>query len=299
MSCARGSQATDPVTPTVWLVVDGSTSMNEDFASGNSRWAALRATLMGTGGVVESLQTVVRFGMVIYAGGGLDQTSCVQLVTVDPALNNLAKLSAQYPMQPLGPGTPTDKALDEVVKNLAVTNMNVLDTFTDPIYVVLATDGSPNDNCGGGGLRGNNNAAVEQNVIDITKRGAEAGMDMFVISLAGTDTRLQSHLELVAAATQSQTPPFVPSTQSDLIAAFRKIVNSATCQVSLVGSVMQGRECDGKVMLNGAPLTCNDANGWKMLDERTVQLNGTACTNFTSKQSFVEANFPCDVFTPD
>jgi hypothetical protein len=301
MSCARGTQTTDPVTPTVWLVVDGSTSMDQDFEAGRSRWDALRATLMGPGGVVESLQATVRFGMVLYAGGDDNATACTQLVTVDPALNNLAAIAAKYPAQPVAPGTPTDKALDEVVSNLAVTNMAVLDMRTDPVYVVLATDGSPNDNCGNGVLGGGrgNNAVVEQNVIDITARGTAAGMDMFVISLAGSDTRLQAHLAKVADATASRTPPFAPATQNDLIAAFRKIVGGATCQVALVGSVMQGRECDGKVLLNGTALPCNDANGWKMLDDRTVQLSGNACTNFTSKQSFVEATFPCDVFTPD
>jgi hypothetical protein len=68
-TCAQGDANTSPVTPTVWLVLDGSGSMNEDFGgNGQSRWEALRAALMDPGGVVETLQHSVRFGMVLYSG---------------------------------------------------------------------------------------------------------------------------------------------------------------------------------------------------------------------------------------
>jgi hypothetical protein len=136
-------------------------------------------------------------------------------------------------------------------------------------------------------------------VIDTTTRGTQSGMQMFVISLAGNDTQLQNHLAQVANATASKTPPFVPATQTDLVAAFRKIIGGATCVVSLSGSVMQGHECAGKVMLNSTDLKCNDPDGWKLLDPSTLQLTGGACTSFMGMQSLVTANFPCDIFTPD
>lgn len=300
-TCARGMQIADPVTPTVWLIVDGSSSMNMNFDAGRSRWQTLRSTLMDPGGVVDSLQAAVRFGMVIYSGGSSDPAECVQLVTVNPALNNLQTLSAQYPMQPLGMGTPTDKALDHVVKDLPVVNGPMLDTKSGPIYVVLATDGQPNDNCGGGGIigiGGGGGGNVEQRVIDITTNGTKMGMQMFVISLAGDDMRLQNHLSQVAAATASKTPPYVPSTQNDLIAAFRKIVGGATCQVALDGMVKPGAECTGNVRLNTTELKCNDADGWKLSDPRTVQLTGAACMSFLSSQSVIFADFPCEAFAP-
>ena len=296
-SCASGMQTTSPITPTVWLVVDGSSSMNQDF-SGSSRWLALRSTLMDPGGVVDSLQAIVRFGMVIYSGGG--GAECVQLVTVNPALNNLAMLSAMYPMEPLGMGTPTDKALDHVVNNLPVLNTGALDMNAGPVYTVLATDGSPNDMCGGGGFfPGGGGGDVEQRVIDITTEGTSNGMQMFVISLAGDDTRLQDHLNLVAAATVSKTPPFVPATKDDLIGAFQMIVGSASCLIALNGKVELGKECGGTVRLNSQALKCNDADGWMLFDLSTVQLSGTACDTFLHQQSMVLADFPCEIFSPN
>ena len=297
-SCATGMQTTTPITPTVWLVVDGSSSMDQAFDGGRSRWAALRSTLMDKGGVVDSLQSVVRFGLVIYAGG--EGADCVQLITAQPALNNLTQLSGQYPTTPVASGTPTDKALDYVVNNLPVLNTGSLDATAGPTYVVLATDGSPNDMCGGGLLGGGRgaNAEVEQRVVDVTTQGTKNGMQMFVISLAGSDTRLQSHLDQVAAATKSKTPPFAPSTQNELIAAFQKIVGGAGCMIKLDGQVAQGAECGGTVQLNSQSLKCNDVNGWKLADPRTVQLVGSACEQFIGAQSLVTASFPCDIFSP-
>jgi hypothetical protein len=297
-TCARGMRTTSPVTPTVWLVVDGSSSMNDEFELGRSRWLALRSTLVDPAGVVDSLQGVVRFGMVIYSGGNADPNQCVKLVTVQPALNNLAAITASYSTMPLGMGTPTDKALDHVVTTLPVLNQGMLDAKTGPVYVVLATDGQPND-CGGFGGGGNGGQAAEQRVLDVTARGTQMGMQMFVVSLAGMDQQLQQHLDQVGMATASKTPPYVPSTQADLVAAFRQIVNSASCQVELDGTVKQGSECSGKVTLNSVDLACNHADGWRLFDSRTVQLTGKSCDTFLGVDSMVSATFACDVFTPD
>jgi hypothetical protein len=303
--CVEGMADTSPVTPTVWLIVDGSSSMNSMFDNANDRWHALRSTLMDPGGIVDSLQAVVRFGMVIYSGGGAGGFggatggACPMLVTIQPALNNFAAIDAMYPQQPLGAGTPTDKALDNVVMNLPVLNQAMLDKRVDPIYVVLATDGAPNDLCSGGGA-GNvgqeGDPVVMQRVIDVVTRGTMMGMQMFVISLAGSDMALQTHLQNVANATSSKIPPFMPSTKADLINNFQSIVGGATCQVTLNGTVAAGQECTGKVVLNGMTLACNSDNGWRMPDDHTVQLTGTACDTLLGAQSLVSATFPCGVF---
>lgn len=258
---------------------------------------------MDPGGVVESLQAVAKFGMVIYAGNarggamGAMGNECVQLVTVQPELNNHAALLAQYPTEPIGSGTPTDKALDHVVTTLPVTNEMVgPDQMASPIYVVLATDGSPNDMCGGGGFGGFGGNPVEQRVIDVTTKGTDAGMRMFVISLAGDDMMLQSHLEQVAAATESKMPPFVPSTQQELVQTFLNIVGHASCQIDLNGKVETGKECMGEVTLNGTKLECASDNGWRLLDPDTFSLTGSACESFTKQASTVFASFPCEIF---
>jgi hypothetical protein len=227
---------------------------------------------------------------------------CIQLVTVAPELNNYDAIAAQFPQMELGGWTPTDRALEHVVQNLPVTNQPMLDEEPDPTYVILATDGAPNDRCdgdnggrGGGGL----DPEVAARVLTATETGTAMGMHMFIISLAGGDDELQQHLEEVAQRTSTMEPPFVPSTQDALVQTFQEIVGAATCQVELDGSVTAGRECSGKVTLNGFELECNAENGWRMRDARTVQLTGTMCDMFLAASSQVYAEFPCDAFSPD
>jgi hypothetical protein len=298
-TCAEGNATATPVTPVVWLVVDGSSSMNNSFEAGSTRWQTLRTTLMSPTGVVASLEHVAKFGLVIYSGGNTDPAQCVKLVIVEPALDNFAAIDAAYPADPIGMGTPTDQALDHVVTTLPVVAQQMPDKEADPVYVVLATDGQPNDNCGGMGAGTADDATVRQRVVDVVTRGTMAGMQMFVISLAGGDRDLQAHLEQVAMATASKTPPFVPATQAELITTFEAIVGGASCLIALDGTVADGKECTGTVTLNGQVLACAADDGFNLADPRTIQLTGTACTSFLGMQSMVHASFPCEAFAPD
>ncbi|MDD9938301.1 MAG: VWA domain-containing protein [Myxococcales bacterium] len=335
--CAEGMAQANPVTPTVWLVIDSSGSMDRDFG-GPTRWDALRTALVEPGGIVETLQSGVRFGMVIYNGpdngqaqcmgtpdllcgcilgfepiccepacGGTpppppDPASCANLVTIDPALDNYAAIDAAYPARQIGGWTPTDRAVDHVVTNLPVFNEQVLDTDTDPIYVILATDGAPNDNCGmqlNGQGASNFQPEVAARVLDTVNQGVSMGMKMFVISLAGDDQQLRQHLDEVALMGNTGSPAFEPTNPDDLVQTLQEILGGTTCQVELNGAVEMGRECTGEVTINGFPVECGSPDGWSMADERTVQLNGQACTDFLGAASQVIARFPCGVFVPD
>jgi hypothetical protein len=124
-------------------------------------------------------------------------------------------------------------------------------------------------------------------------------MHMFVISLAGDDPELSAHLVEVANIGSPGQKPFVPDGKDELVAALQQIIGGATCQVELNGTVATGQECSGEVQLNGTTLPCNGADGWRMANERTVQLQGTACSSFVGVASQVHAAFPCSVFRPD
>lgn len=359
-TCAKGRATTLPVTPTVWLVVDGSGSMGQDFAD-TSRWEALRTALMAPGGVVATLETAVRFGLVIYNGpddfnigggggrpgrggggsicfaperinpsclcisgfepfcceascGAPDPMSmpmpsptpadpattpdqCANVMVVNPALSNYAAINSAYPQEEVGGSTPTHRALERIVSTLPVTNSAVPDDMTGPTYVILATDGAPNDRCSGG-FGASFEPEAAKAVVDVVTGGVKMGMRMFVISLAGDDTELRTHLQEVANIGSPGQEPFEPASKDELVTSLRNIIGGATCQVALEGKVMEGAECSGQVALNGQQLTCNNANGWKLVNDHTIQLTGTACDNFLGSQSAIEATFPCNVFVP-
>ena len=302
--CATADVRAARVTPTIWLVVDGSGSMSEPFGT-SDRWTSLREALMEpTTGVVPTLQAAVIWGLVEYDGpidigaffGMPTAGACPRLVVVEPTLNNFAAMDPAYPAAPLGGSTPTHNALDAVLTRVT-TPAPSPDGIISPTYVVLATDGQPNDMCSGG-----IGADASPLVLAAAQKIADTGTKMYVISLAGGDAALQAHLEQVAMIGGTGKPPFTPMSKDDLVKTFEEIVGGAVgCQIHLNGKVTLGSECSGYVNVGGAgDLPCNDPNGWHLKDEQTVEITGTACDAFkANKEASLHASFPCDVFTPD
>jgi len=319
-SCAQGDARAARVKPTVHLVIDGSGSMNDDFG-GVSRWNALRSALMDPDGVVPTLESTVEFGMVLYdgaiAGEALEgvadlldgiipglgvvipqpgDSDCPRIVTVPPALDNFTTLDDAYPQMPLGGSTPTHAALQSAMDQAVSRVQTGPDQEGGPQYVVLATDGEPNDLCSGDLA-----LDVRPAVISAVEQGAARGVKTFVISLAGQDAALQAHLEQVAAAGNTGQAPFTPMSKNDLVDVLTQIIGGAvTCQVRLSGRVEAGSECLGSVVVNGFELPCNDPNGWKLVDASTIELTGQACSDFRgNSEAMLRATFPCGVFRPD
>lgn len=318
-TCGQGMLNNPRVTPVVWLVIDGSGSMAEPFGD-ITRWEALRTALMDpVGGVVPSLESQVKFGMVMYdgplPGGGMmtlpdggpatgapPTEECPRIATVEPALMNFAAIEAMYPTLAPGGSTPTDKALAQVQSHLPQT-LPAPDSVEDPVYVVLATDGAPNDFCsmGGGGFFGGGDPnAPANNVIAITQAIAGVGIPTYVISLAAGDAMLAAHLDQVAAAGATTLPPFTPMNKEALVQTFSDIIGPEVfCEIPVRGfGIMESVACAGTVMLNGEKLDCGD-NGWRLKNPNLIEITGTACDKFRMENNArVTANFPCEVIIP-
>lgn len=328
-SCASTTITAGRKQPIVTLVIDGSGSMCAPFG-GSTRWTTLRSALMDPDGIVTRLQSGVSFGMALYdgplefgglfggfggvmAGGGNQGNqggqnpqcalmgaqnsmgkTCPNMVSVAPALNNAAAIGAMYPMMELGGSTPTHKALKVVIDHL-LELPQAPDQNLQPQFIVLATDGQPNELCA--------NATAQDpqaEVIAEVTRAADENIKTFVISLAGDDAALMSHLVAVAEAGKTNTPPFTPMNKQDLVTSLGQIIGGAAgCEVFLNGKVAVGQECGGKVDVNGTTLKCGDANGWVLKDESTLLLQGAACSAFTNDPfSMLNADFPCGIFSP-
>jgi hypothetical protein len=150
--CQELTVETKPVTPTVLILVDNSSSMFEPRAD---LWDALFNALMVADGPVDGLQAKIRFGFASYKGiannGQPVATSetdpaCAEVAEVTYALDNYAAINDIYTM--LGtqwmPGvkweTPTGHAITRVVPGLR-------DFVADPPgpkIILLVTDGNPN-----------------------------------------------------------------------------------------------------------------------------------------------------------
>jgi hypothetical protein len=242
---------------TVAFVVDGSGSMCEVFG-GSTRWQELRSALLDPmTGLIYRLQSQARFGMTIYdgsidiglagsatggsptpacAGGGsigrAMASECMQLVEVPPGKGNADAISQMFPNRELGGSTPTDRAMNKVVDDLIALQPG-LDLTKNPQYIILATDGQPNDICVGGA--GGDGIAQQQGVLAAVDRAAASNITTFVISLAGGDAALETHLAEVALRGNPADPtahPFTPANPEELVSSLVLLLGTAlNCNV--------------------------------------------------------------------
>lgn len=98
-----------------------------------------------------------------------------------------------------------------------------------------------------------------------------------------------------------------PSDQEALIEQIRAAlagVKSCTFDLAEDGvKVDRAREDLGqraRVIVNGSPVALDPTNGWHMLTETTVQLEGTACNDWRNPtiETTISFDFPCEIFIP-
>jgi hypothetical protein len=280
------------------FLLDGSCSMSTPFPlppgemtatqcsnSESSRWGALREALVGSGGLVFGLDGFVAFGLAVF---GTAASCPIAIQGPLPAFRNAQSISAALPLGPPGQYTPAGEALAWVVDNAFVDSDP--DTALQPRTIVLVTDGQPNT-CA-------DPTTNFQPSVDAVTLAATMDISTHVLSLATSAGAFRDHLQQLAAIGSGTFHE--PSSPEELTAALQLVIASArNCLLRLNGRVTPGRECTGQVVLNGFPLACNDPDGWRLRDERTIELVGQACEAFASPSTQVTADFPCGVFTPD
>jgi hypothetical protein len=248
--------------PTIVFVVDGSGSMCAPFGNA-TRWTAVRSVLLDRSqGLLYKLQDRGDFGVLIY-DGGIDLTAagmvtmspgaspnpmcagaatlfragnpqCPQMVEVAPGRNKAMAIDMAFPQRELGGSTPTDKVMKHEVDTLIAARDPNADPMLHPQFIILATDGQPNDICAGG--MGGDGTLQQQNVIAEVDRAAAAGITTYVISMAGGDAALEAHLMVVAQhgdPTNMAAVPFNPMNPQDLLTALTTLLGTAFgCNVS-------------------------------------------------------------------
>ncbi|HET9960339.1 MAG TPA: vWA domain-containing protein, partial [Polyangiaceae bacterium] len=137
-----------PVTPTVLLLVDNSSSM---FEPREQLWDLLYSTLMDPAmGIVKGLEDKIRFGFASYKGNRVatmeTDPKCAEITSVPYALNNFQAIDTTYKklgtewMQGVKWETPTGFAINQVAAQLQAFTADP----PGPKYILLVTDGNPN-----------------------------------------------------------------------------------------------------------------------------------------------------------
>jgi hypothetical protein len=282
--CPEVEVETDPVIPTVVLLVDQSGSMSDDF-SGQPRWEAVYETLMDPDeGVVKPLETTVRFGLTLYSG---EDGMCPALTEVAPALDNHAAIDAVYAGAGPLAETPTGDSLAPVAETLAALAED------GPKVIVLATDGEP-DTC-----EQPNPQEGQDEALAAAQAAFAMGIQTYIISVGAEISH--EHLQEMANAGvgldpmgPEQAPYYQALDAGDLLGAFDDIIGSfISCTLELDGVVDLEQACEGTVFLDDQELECNV--DWQLPDSSTLQLIGEACDILKNGDPHtVTATWPCD-----
>jgi len=290
--CGQVKLDATPKTPNVIVIVDQSSSMDDKFDDNGTRWEVLKASLLADDGLFAELQALVRFGIVLYSGED-DGNACPNLSQVAVAINNLEAIRALYQPQDTLNDTPTGDAINAVLDQIENTDLVGGD---NPTIFVLATDGEP-DTC----AEPNPQNGQEESVASV-KRAFSLDIRTYVIAVAQEDELSEGHLNDMANAgigVMSGAPSFRVDNDAALRAALRGVVGGElSCTVPLKGKVTAKDPCAGTVLLDGKELECKGANGWELVNPKTIEIKGTACDALKTGKK-LEANFDCGDAIPD
>ena len=293
--------------PNVMFLVDQSGSMDANFGGGENRWEAANTVING---IVDSLDSIVRFGLTTYTSDDGDlNPPCPRLPTqIDFAMDNSGNIGNDtlypytYPTN-AGADTPTGDSIDSLVSII----QSDPPPAEGPTIIVLATDGLP-DSCEFPDPSNATQRAQAQGEA-VTAAGAahDAGIDLFFLWVGPlTDDAVRDHVQevanegvgLPADGSGGDAPFWVGTDPQSLVDEFSEIIAaSISCDIQMDERFDdKEKACNdpaSDVRLNGVPLSCPDEWRVKPGVDDVIELVGSACDTFKSGDVTFSATFPC------
>jgi hypothetical protein len=298
---------TNPQVPDMMIVLDRSGSMED-----GGRW---QPSVSAVRKITTDLQARIRFGLTLFPesedfnfmtsstnggftisiGGG---SSCMPGKIVVPiAEMNAGPIGMELDMTQPNGGTPTSETLMKLVGEYA--DMEPApDMQPHPKFVLLVTDGAPT--CPAGRGEDTNQADIDASYAAIDAL-TERGVKTFVI---GYDTATPGN-EMLAqvldgfaqrGGTGDQMHRPVED-EASLTAALESITATiSSCSFTLDKAPERANYV--LVTLDGKQLNLDDPNGWRMSDDRTVEIVGEACNTFKTGAHLLNAEVQCMVVQP-
>jgi hypothetical protein len=292
----------DQLRPIVMLLVDQSGSMNDHFPtdmSTGTRWSVVHDAIMDPGkGAIKQLESSVRFGVTFFTSrGGFSGGTCPMLTEVTAATDNYDAIRELYDRTMPDKGdTPTGESIDKVTERLLAMG------GPGQKFILLVTDGAP-DTC----ARPNGDARQAQAYAVASARNAfDKKIKLFIL---GVSNGIQGpNLQQLANAGQGKATPLLWGRDPDAAEPYRASENVADLSKQIVDILNQVPFCDirlrrdididtatqGEVILDGQKLSFGDANGWRLVDSRNLEIVGKACDAARAKGRELVLNFTCE-----
>ena len=310
-ACPSVDVKTQPIVPTVQLLIDYSGSMDRSFGDSNRIEAVRDVLLDPTTGVVAQLESRVSFGATLYTSyNGDDFPPCPRLVTVEAAPTNyqnidqqlrdlldLASIRQGRPDDPSavviegGEDTPTGESVTAVANAFPAPGVN------EKQIIVLATDGDP-DSCTIPDPDNDTEQAQTRAESEAAVQAAhdDKNIDVYVLSVGADASR--DHLDRVARLGLGQDPDtgtaaaIVANDPDQLVAAFNDIIRGTReCKFSVDGGQITD-PTRGTVQLNDTVLDYE--TDWRLADDTTIELVGETCETYKNLDvAEVTAEFEC------
>jgi hypothetical protein len=318
-TCEVVQLVAQPVIPEMMIVLDRSGSMKE------KRWTP---SVSAVRRITNDLQAKIHFGLALFpdpsslaamgAVNGLSQCfsaadpqMCIDMlnkqiddsacapgkIVVPIGVNNAAMIGKVLDMtQPSG-GTPTSDTLARLVNEYANAPAGP-DDKTSAKYVLLVTDGAPTCPAGMG-------QDTTQPDIDASNAAIEAllakGVKTYVIGYNTTgagNEMLASVLDGLAQRGGTGDKMHRPvEDEASLSTEFMRITASiASCRFEL--SAPPQRADYVLVRIDGKQVNLNDPDGFQLIGDRSVELQGAACATFREGQHLLDAQVQCKVVQP-
>jgi hypothetical protein len=297
--------------PDMMIVLDRSGSMED-----GKRWEPSVAAVRK---ITSELQAQIRFGLALFPDDSSQGTTITSTtpnggfsisinnngracmpgkIVVPVAPMNASPIAMQLDRTRPGGGTPTAETLMKLLDNYAEENGGP-DTDIHPKYVLLVTDGAPTCPTGMGMEPAN------QADIDLSNKAVEALTSHMVKTyVIGYDTTtpgnemlaqvLDGFAQRGGTGDQKHRPV---EDEASLTAALESITASiASCSFHL--DQAPSRADYVLVTIDGKQLNLDAPDGWRLVDDHTVEITGNACSTFRTGKHVLDAKVQCDVVQP-
>jgi hypothetical protein len=306
--CAWADAKPDARPAAVWFALDPALLLRQfreetETEDGRTNAEELRRLLLEPGGLVERYHETVAFGLAAHGQPlGLSSLECPGGDMVPAALNNLGPITTFYDSLGQGGGSSWREiglapwaSLDAIAEAIAEQEPPRRNT------VVMLVGTSLGGVCFD--LTGSQPSlpVLEASVDGVVEAGASVSVLTFWVTLREDGTAATSNMEAKARgealAQRGQGEAFAGFGGTELTDSLEQFVtDGARCDVTLEGE-LTGDVCRGEVILGDQLLDCDDVDGFRLRDPRTIELTGRACERLRTEPGVaLSARFPCEVF---
>lgn len=292
VTCAEANPQTKNLPPDVLIVLDRSGSMNEDLdgntcmgnagCGANSKWSIATMTLAS---YLPTVETTVNWGLKLFASPTGNSCSVSNGADVAPKTMNAAAITQRLSQTTAGSSTPTTAAM-----NAAATYLKGLNDG-NPKFILLATDGIPT--CGmsmcaaGVNTGGSTNQCDDANAIAAVKSVHDNdGIPTFVLGIGTANSPGDGTLSQMAVNggfPRNGTPSYYPiGSADDLTQAFQSITQTVGQCFFSVTPALGANQAIGGVSYDGGTIPQDATNGYSIVGQNGIQLNGQSCDDFMS-----------------